>query len=55
MSELKNNLIQLIEAYADAKKTDNQVLQSMITEKLKGFLESIEVIESQQATLETPE
>lgn len=47
MSNLKNNLIQLIEAYADSKSTSNQLLQSIMVEKLNSFLESIDVVKVQ--------
>lgn len=48
MSEKKKALIDLIEAYAASKMTQNETLQRMAIEKLNNFLAVVEVVEVQQ-------
>lgn len=59
MSEKKKALIDLIEAYAASKSTQNETLQKMAIEKLSGFLQTIEVIpvntQSSEASVVQPD
>lgn len=42
--ETKQQLANLIDAYADAKKTGNETLVKMATEQLQGFFSTHDVI-----------
>lgn len=44
MSDQKKELIDLIEAYAASKMTQNETLQRMAIEKVNSFLATIEVV-----------
>lgn len=44
--EPKKVLIELIEAYAAAVKSDNETLRRMATEALSNFLQSVDVVKS---------
>lgn len=45
---LKDNLITRIEAYAEAKRTNSEYLQSLIAKDLQTFLENIEIVNKSQ-------
>ena len=52
MSELKQKLVELIEAYAAAKATANALLIQTAGAALVGYLEGIEIHESKQPDTE---
>jgi hypothetical protein len=49
MSESKQKLVELIEAYATAKATGNSLLIQSAGATLVGYLESVEITEAEQA------
>jgi hypothetical protein len=42
--ELKQALAQLIDAYADAKASKNQILLAYATQELQSFIQSVDLI-----------
>ncbi len=46
--ELKQALAQLIDAYADAKATKNQLLLAYATQELQTFIQGIDLIQASQ-------
>jgi len=47
--ELKTALANLIDAYADAKTSKNQILLSYATQELQTFMSQIDLIQAPQA------
>ena len=47
--ELKQALAQLIDAYADAKASKNQILLAYATQELQNFIQSIDLIQAPPA------
>lgn len=47
--ELKQALAQLIDAYADAKASKNQILLSYATQELQNFIQQIDLIQAPPA------
>lgn len=54
MSDQKKELIDLIEAYAASKMSQNETLQRMAIEKVNSFLATIEVVPVNQPETKTP-
>lgn len=50
MRETKERLIELIEAYAIAKTTSNNVLMSLAATATKTFIDSIEIVQKKAET-----
>jgi hypothetical protein len=46
--ELKQALAQLIDAYADAKATKNQLLLAYATQELQTFIQGVDLIQVSQ-------
>lgn len=44
--ELKQALAQLIDAYADAKASKNQILLTYATQELQNFIQQVELIQN---------
>ena len=42
--DLKQALAQLIDAYADAKASKNQILQQYATQELQNFIQQVEIV-----------
>jgi hypothetical protein len=42
--DFKQALAQLIDAYADAKASKNQILQQYATQELQNFIQQVEII-----------
>ena len=55
MPESKQQLVELIEAYATAKATGNAFLIQSAGATLVGYLESVEITEAQPASAELTE
>jgi hypothetical protein len=55
MPESKQQLVELIEAYATAKATGNALLIQSAGATLVGYLESVEITEAQPASAELTE
>ena len=52
--DLKQALAQLIDAYADAKASKNQILLSYATQELQRFIQSVDLIQA-PPTAEEPQ
>jgi hypothetical protein len=52
--EIKQALAQLIDAYADAKASKNQILLQYATQELQNFIQSVDIVQTAQ-TAETPQ
>ena len=50
--DLKQALAQLIDAYADAKASKNQLLLSYATQELQRFIQSVDLIQAPPAVEE---
>jgi hypothetical protein len=50
---MKDQLIQLIQAYADSYGSGNAILKQLAGSQLQSFISSIEIVESQQAIEES--
>ena len=44
--EIKQALAQLIDAYADAKASKNQILLQYATQELQSFIQSVDLIQA---------
>ena len=44
MATPREELVELIEAYAAAYKTENKLLKQLISQKLGGFLQSVDIV-----------
>ena len=44
--DLKQALATLIDAYADAKASKNQILQQYATQELQNFLQSVDLVQA---------
>lgn len=44
--DLKQALAQLIDAYADAKSSKNQILLSYATQELQNFIQQVDLIQA---------
>jgi len=55
MSELKQKLTELIEAFAVARSTGNQLLSQSAAGGLIQFLEGVEIIKPEPEPAKTPE
>jgi hypothetical protein len=42
--DFKQALAQLIDAYADAKASKNQILQQYATQELQNFIQQVEIV-----------
>lgn len=47
--ELKQALAQLIDAYADAKGSKNQILLSYATQELQNFIQGVDLVQAPPA------
>lgn len=47
--DLKQALAQLIDAYADAKASKNQILLQYATQELQNFIQQLELVQAQPA------
>ena len=52
--EIKQALAQLIDAYADAKASKNQILLQYATQELQNFIQSVDIVQTAQKA-ETPQ
>lgn len=52
--EIKQALAQLIDAYADAKASKNQILLQYATQELQNFIQGVDIVQTAQ-TDETPQ
>lgn len=44
MATPREELIELVEAYAAAKKSENQLLINVISQRLGGFLQGVDIV-----------
>jgi hypothetical protein len=59
--DLKQALAQLVDAYADAKMSKNQILLQYATQELQNFIQQVEIVPAlptaakEEGTFEDPE
>jgi hypothetical protein len=53
--ETKQQLATLIDAYADAKRTNNEILIKMASEQLQGFFSAHDVIPTSAPAITEPD
>jgi hypothetical protein len=51
--DLKQALAQLVDAYADAKASKNQILLSYATQELQNFIQQVDIVPAPPTTSKT--